>query len=482
MVGDGLRDATDPQAAPNDVETAVLHGRRACASISSSTSGFPRPVDRHGARGGGPVLHHRTRRGLRPGRRIRLRQIHRRPRPAAADRARCGPRALAAARTCWPRAAAALKALRRRMQIVFQDPYSSLDPRQTIGAALDRADARARPRQAGAEARRRAASLLEEVGLPPAALDRYPHEFTGGQRQRIGIARALTVEPRADRRRRAGLRARCLGPGAGAAAAARVAAAPRPGLPARQPRPGRRALVLRSRRGDVSRPHRRGRARRRAFWQAPLHPYARMLRDASPMPDPARRGALPRIIGEIPSAANPPPGCPFHPRCVHAHARLRADVLRLRELRPRPSRRLPARRLLPDGRLPGLLGDGGGDPPPCLRHAGHAGDAGTTLVKVAVVGAGPAGVRAVEQLVRAGLAPTWIDEAPEGGGRIYQRPPAGFHRDARALYGFEARCATALHAALDALKPRTDWRPETLVWNIHGGRHHPLPLRGDHRR
>ena len=73
-------------------------------------------------------------------------------------------------------------------------------------------------------------------------------------------------------------------------------------------------------------------------------------------------------------------------------------------------------------------------------------------MKVAVVGAGPAGVRAVEQLVRAGLTPTWIDEAPDGGGRIYQRPPAGFRRDARALYGFEAKPATALHAALDSLK------------------------------
>jgi NADPH-dependent 2,4-dienoyl-CoA reductase/sulfur reductase-like enzyme len=87
-------------------------------------------------------------------------------------------------------------------------------------------------------------------------------------------------------------------------------------------------------------------------------------------------------------------------------------------------------------------------------------------MKVAIVGAGPAGVRAVEQLVRAGLTPTWIDEAPDGGGRIYQRPPTGFRRDARALYGFEAKRATALHAALDALKPRTDWQPDTLVWNI----------------
>lgn len=87
-------------------------------------------------------------------------------------------------------------------------------------------------------------------------------------------------------------------------------------------------------------------------------------------------------------------------------------------------------------------------------------------MKVAVVGAGPAGVRAVERLVAAGISPVWIDEAPDGGGRIYQRPPAGLARDARTLYGFEAKRATSVHDTLDALKPKVDWRPETLVWHI----------------
>ena len=90
-------------------------------------------------------------------------------------------------------------------------------------------------------------------------------------------------------------------------------------------------------------------------------------------------------------------------------------------------------------------------------------------MRVAVVGAGPAGVRAVERLVAAGLSPVWIDEAPDGGGRIYQRPPAALARDARTLYGFEAKRATAIHETLDALKPRCDWRPETLVWHIRPG-------------
>jgi NADPH-dependent 2,4-dienoyl-CoA reductase/sulfur reductase-like enzyme len=90
-------------------------------------------------------------------------------------------------------------------------------------------------------------------------------------------------------------------------------------------------------------------------------------------------------------------------------------------------------------------------------------------MRAVVVGAGPAGVRAVEQLLRAGITPVWIEEAPDGGGRIYQRPPAGFRRDPKALYGADATRARALHAALDALKPRCDWRPDTLVWNIRPG-------------
>ncbi|WP_338110418.1 FAD/NAD(P)-dependent oxidoreductase [Rhodovastum atsumiense] len=83
-----------------------------------------------------------------------------------------------------------------------------------------------------------------------------------------------------------------------------------------------------------------------------------------------------------------------------------------------------------------------------------------------MVGAGPAGVRAVERLVAAGHRPIWIDEAADGGGRIYQRPPVPFGRDPRKLYGFEAKPAAAVHAAFDRLAPLVDWRPETLVWHI----------------
>jgi oligopeptide/dipeptide ABC transporter ATP-binding protein len=211
---------------------------------------------------------------------------------------------------------ARLKALRRRMQIVFQDPYSSLDPRQSIGSALIE-PMHVHGIAEGAAARRRAAGLLEEVGLPAAALDRFPHEFSGGQRQRIGVARALTVEPElivADE----------------PVSALDVSVQAQVLLLLKQLRE-RRGLAFLFVSHDLSvvrwfcdrvavmylgRIVEEGPAAR--VLADPLHPYARMLRDASPIPDPSLRGVLPRIVGEIPSAANPPPGCPFHPRCPHA--------------------------------------------------------------------------------------------------------------------------------------------------------------------
>ena len=112
------------------------------------------------------------------------------------DRADRRPRRLSTARTSRIWHERALRALRRDMQIIFQDPYASLNPRMTVGA-----DRRAsRSRCTGSRARRRASrarwrELLDAVGLRPDYADRYPHEFSGGQRQRIGIARALAVEP-----------------------------------------------------------------------------------------------------------------------------------------------------------------------------------------------------------------------------------------------------------------------------------------------
>ncbi|MGY8660818.1 FAD/NAD(P)-binding oxidoreductase [Bradyrhizobium sp. UFLA05-109] len=90
-------------------------------------------------------------------------------------------------------------------------------------------------------------------------------------------------------------------------------------------------------------------------------------------------------------------------------------------------------------------------------------------MSIVIVGAGPAGTRAAEVLVGAGLCPIVIDEAPENGGRIYQRQPAGFHRTKRALYGFEAAKAQAIHDTFDQLRSSIDFRPRTLAWNLRSG-------------
>lgn len=90
-------------------------------------------------------------------------------------------------------------------------------------------------------------------------------------------------------------------------------------------------------------------------------------------------------------------------------------------------------------------------------------------MSVVVVGAGPAGVRAVERLVEAGIRPIWIEESPDGGGRVFQKPPPGFSRDAKALYGADAARAQAIHDTVARLRAQVDWRPGTLVWNLRPG-------------
>jgi peptide/nickel transport system ATP-binding protein len=224
----------------------------------------------------------------------------------------------------------ALRRLRRRMQIIFQDPYGSLNPRMTVGAAI--AEGIEIHRLAtGPEVGRRVGALLEEVGLDPGYGRRYPHEFSGGQRQRIGIARALAVEPSfivcdepvsaldvsvqaqvlnllADLQRDRGLSYLFI---AHDLAVVRQIA--------------QRAAVMYLGRIVEAGPT-------EALLAAPRHPYTVALLSAVPEPDPSRRRSRIILTGDLPSPSNPPPGCPFHTRCFHPsrNVRCRTEVPMLR--------------------------------------------------------------------------------------------------------------------------------------------------------
>ena len=228
-----------------------------------------------------------------------------------------------------------MRAMRREMQVIFQDPYSSLNPRMTAGNIIGEPLEVHGLVKGKAEKRERVADLLQNVGLNPYMADRFPHEFSGGQRQRIGVARALSVSPKfivADEPVSAldvSIQAQIINL-----------------LEELQEQFNLTYLFIAhdlsvvrhisDRVGVMYLGHLVELAERNEIYRNPIHPYTKALLSAVPIPDPILDAQRERVLlsGEVPSPLNPPTGCVFHPRCPIANDDCAGIIPELREVEP----------------------------------------------------------------------------------------------------------------------------------------------------
>ena len=223
--------------------------------------------------------------------------------------------------------------LRRTVQIIFQNPYGSLNPRKKVAQALEEPLICSTDRPA-AERAGLVAEMLERVGLRPETAGRYPHMFSGGQRQRVAIARALMLNPKLlvlDEPTSAldlSIQAQVLN----------LLVELQENLELAYLFISHNLTVVRHFAADVLVMYLGGTVEHgaaRVIFENPQHPYTRALLAASPTTTPGRRGDRTKLTGELPSPLNPPPGCTFHPRCPLANDRCKAEVPPLQELHGR---------------------------------------------------------------------------------------------------------------------------------------------------